>query len=261
MSINCLLLLLRQVKVLELQPMTLLMVLERYIDLVFDPTTGSVVALPVQFGNDVGIKRFISITEDAINQGPLINGIRYYFAVTAYNYNPEFGIVPNNLENPFSIFTLIPQSNNPGVTYGEEMVLRLEITHVGTADGIVTATIVDPTATTGNDYQVFFSSQQQIRNEDGDWVPGGTVLRKYNPNDPDTLTGTTIDIAAVYGPNSASIDLNFHLDVVHHYYGWVDGVTLEFPCRDNHCRCSSVHSRRWRSRNCNSWIMVVLIQL
>ena len=198
-------------------------------DLTFDPTTGSVVLLPVQFGNDVGIKRFISITEDAINQVPLVNGNRYYFAVTAYNYNGEFGIVPNNLENPLRIYTLIPHSNDPGVTLGEGNGSELEITHEGTADGIVTATIVDPTATTGDSYQVFFSSQQQIRNEEGFWVPGGTVLRKYNPNDPDTLTGTTIDIAAVYGPSSASYDLNFYLDVVHHYYGWVDGVTLEFP--------------------------------
>ena len=198
-------------------------------DLVFDPTTGSVVTLPVQFGNDVGVKRFISIKNDAINQSPLINGIRYYFAVTAYNFNPDPTAVPNNLENPVSILTVIPQSNNPGVTLGEGNGSEMEITHVGTADGIVTATIVDPTATTGNNYEVFFSSQQQIRNENGDWVPGGTVMRKYNPNDPDTLTGTTIDIAAVYGPNSASIDLNFHLDVVHHYYGWVDGVTLTFP--------------------------------
>ena len=198
-------------------------------DLVFDPSTGSVVSLPVQFGNDTGIKRYLTITQDAINSRPLINGVRYYFAVTAYNYNPDPLAVPNNLENPLQILTLIPQSNNPGVTYGEGSENELDLTHNGTADGIVTATVVDPTATTGESYEIFFSSQQQIRDEDGNWVPAATVMRDFNPLDPDTLTGTTIDIAAVYGVTSASIDLNFHLDVVHHYYGWVDGVILEFP--------------------------------
>ena len=54
-------------------------------------------------------------------------------------------------------------------------------------------------------------------------------LRKFNPDDPDTLTGTTIDIAAVFAGDGTNIDLLFHLDVVHHYYGWCDGVTLTFP--------------------------------
>jgi len=198
-------------------------------DLVFDPTTGSVVTLPVQFGNDTGIKRFIRITQDAINQRPLINGIRYYFGVTSYNYNPDPLAVPNNLETPIRVLTIIPQSPDPGVSLGDDSGMELDITHNGTADGIVTATVVDPLVTTGASYEVFFSTQQQIRNENGDWVPAATVLPKFRPNDPDTLSGTTIDIAAVYGPNSASIDLNFHLDVVHHYYGWVDGVTLTFP--------------------------------
>lgn len=199
-------------------------------DLVFDPTTGSVVVLPVQFGNDTGLKRFISIRQDAFKQQPLINGIRYYFAVTAYNYNSDPQAVPNNLENPIQIFTIVPHSNDPGVTYGEDNGAELEITHVGTADGLVSATIVDPAATTGNDYEVYFSTQQQIRNENGDWVPGARVLSKYSPNDPDTLLpGTTIDIGALYGADGNSVDLDFYLEVIHHDGGWADGVRLKFP--------------------------------
>jgi hypothetical protein len=198
-------------------------------DLVFDPTTGSVVTLPVQFGNDTGIKRFISIKDDAINQQPLINGIRYYFGVTSYNYNPDPLAVPNNLENPVKILTIIVQSNDPGVTLGEPNGSELEITHEGTADGGPTVTIVDPLVTTGHDYEVFFTDQSQIRNEEGNWVPAATVMRNFDPNDPDTLTGTTIDIAGVYAGDGVNIDLQFYLDVVHHYYGWCDGVTLVFP--------------------------------
>lgn len=199
-------------------------------DLVFDIGTGSVVTLPTQFGNDTGIKRFISITNDAINQRPLINGIRYYFAVTAYNYNDDPTAVPNNLENPINIITVTPQGSNPGVTIGENTNEGLELTHVGTADGIVTAVVVDPYSVTGDNYEISFFTQAQIRDADRNWVQSAQVTRKYNPNSPDTLTGTTIDIAPVYGgiyPNS--VDLNFHLEVVHHYYGWADGVTLTFP--------------------------------
>jgi hypothetical protein len=197
-------------------------------DLVFDPTTGSVVELPVQFGNDVGIKRFISITQDAINQVPLVNGIRYYFAVTAYNYNGEFGVVPNNLENPLRIFTIIPHSADPGVTYGDGTGGEIEVTHSGTADGGPTVTIVDPTATTGNDYEAFFTERPEIRDPDGFWVPASIVIRKGGPNGPDTLTGSSIQASGVYGPQTGIVQLNFLLDLVSVDFDWADGITLKF---------------------------------
>ncbi len=100
-------------------------------DDVFDPGTGSVVSLPVQFGNDTGIKRFISIKNDQVRGGtPLINGIKYYFAVTAYSYNPDPLAVPNNLENPIAIKTVVPHSNNPGVTFGSLSGDTLSVNHV-----------------------------------------------------------------------------------------------------------------------------------
>jgi hypothetical protein len=197
-------------------------------DLVFDPTTGSVVVLPVQFGNDVGIKRFISIKNDAINQRPLINGIRYYFAVTSYTFNPDPLAVPNNLENPLRILTVIPHSNNPGVTYGEGSGSELEIIHDGTADGGPTVMIVDPTATTGNTYEVTFSQRQEIRDPNGDWVPASTIMRKHHPNDPDTLTGSTIDIAAVYG-KSGEIELRCVLNLESVDFNWADGIRMTLP--------------------------------
>jgi hypothetical protein len=200
-------------------------------DFIFDPVTGSVVIVPVQFGNDTGIKRYISIKEDKIKQQPLINGIRYYFAVTAYSYNPDLTAIPNNLENPIAILTLVPQSNDPGVTIGDDSGSEVEVTHTtGTADGGPMVQIVDPTATTGHNYQVTFHSQAQVRNEAGLWVPAGSSTSN-NPNDPDTLTGTTITAAAIYGPSGGEVstELDFTLDVVHHYYGFVDGVILTFP--------------------------------
>jgi hypothetical protein len=106
----------------------------------------------------------------------------------------------------------------------------ITVTHsAGICDGNVYVTVEDPAQLTGHDYKVSFHTQAQIRDPNGNWIPGGAIIRNINPDDPDTLTGTTIDIAAVYGPNINTIDLLFHLEVVHHYYGWADGVTLTFP--------------------------------
>jgi hypothetical protein len=194
-------------------------------DLVFDVRTGSVVLLPVQFGNDSGIKRFISITNDAVRGGvPLVNGIKYYFAVTSYSYNPDQDAVPNNLENPIAIFTITPQTPNPGVTYGDESGGSVTVTHEGTADGGPTVSIVDPAATTGHDYEVFFTQREEIRDANGDWVPSGT------PSGPEDMTGSSISIAGLYGPNPASgVELSFSLDLVSVTNAWCDGVTLTFP--------------------------------
>jgi hypothetical protein len=201
-------------------------------DFVFDPTTGSVIKVPVQFGNDTGTKRYISITLDEVKGGvPLINGIKYYYAVTAYSYNPDPEAVPNNLENPLSIITVVPHVPDPGVTYGDGSGTGIDVVHTdGAADGTITVTVVDPAATTGQDYDITFSTRQEIRDENGDWVAASTVRTHFNPDDPDTLLPeTTIDIAAIYAGDGVNIDLEVHLDLVHHYYGHGDGVTMTFP--------------------------------
>ncbi|MBT8382999.1 MAG: T9SS type A sorting domain-containing protein [Ignavibacteria bacterium] len=203
---------------------------KRIIELDFNPNTAVILPTVKQFGTDSGIKRYLEIISDELSGGsPLINGIRYYFAVTAYSYTADVTKTPTSVENPLQILTVIPNSNNPGVTLGEGVGSSLTIEHEGTADGGPVVTVVDPTATTGQNYEMSFFTQEQIRNEEGNWVPSATVMRDFNPNDPDTLTGTTIDIAAVYAGDGINIDLGFYLDVVHHYYGWVDGVTLNFP--------------------------------
>jgi hypothetical protein len=204
-------------------------------DRTVDPVSGEEEIVVQQFGGDYGIKRSFSINKNYITNTPLSNGSRYYFAVTAYAiYNqspdPDPVQVPNNLENTFNVLTVVPQSPDPGVTYGQEPGSEIEWEHTtGSADGVPFITVVDPSATTGNEYELYFTSRQEIRDENGDWVPSSTVDRGMRPNDPDTLTGTTIDIAGLYGPVGGTIDLAFHLDIVHHDFGWGDGVRLKFP--------------------------------
>lgn len=203
-------------------------------DRTVDPVSGEEEIVVVQFGGDYGVERSITIDKNYLTNLPLNNGSRYYFAVTSYAiYNqsgePDPVQVPNNLENPFIVLTVVPQSTDPGVEYGEGAGSELDVEHTtGLADGAPVVTVVDPSATTGHEYELFFTSRQEIRDENGDWVPAATMMRRFGPNDPDSLNGTTIDIAGVFGP-SGGVDLQFHLDLIHHAGGWGDGIRLKFP--------------------------------
>jgi hypothetical protein len=202
-------------------------------DQFFDPKSGVVAVGVKQFGNDTGIKRFIDITSDQVKGGiPLVDGIKYYFAVTAYSYNPDPSAVPNNLENPIAIFTVVPQAPNPGVIIPNTTGAFNNVIHKGTADGSVSVNIVDPTKITGDIYQVFFNERSEIRNSNGDWVPSATKKFKSirgNTFNPDTLTGSSIDVSATYGPQAGVTSLNYTLNLVSPDADFADGIKLVLP--------------------------------
>ncbi len=131
-------------------------------DQVFDPATGVVATKVRQFGNDLGIKRYLSITTDQLKGGtPLIDGIRYYFALTAYSYNPDPAAVPNNLEDPLSILTVVPHGLDPGYTVGASTGFKPTVIHPapGIADAVITPIVVDPTKLTGAQYTLGWTTQ------------------------------------------------------------------------------------------------------
>jgi len=194
--------------------------------IIMDPETGLPITGVQQHGSDSGIERTYSTNYDRIENSRMLVGKKYYFAVTAYTYNSDPQANPNNSESVIDLIEAVFYDSLPGANYGDTI---LAVHSSGLGDGNVLVTVDDPTQLTGHDYEVSFHTQQQIRNKDGDWVPASIIKKNFNPDDPDTLTGTTIDIAAVYGPQSGTTELQFHLDVVHHYYGWVDGVILTFP--------------------------------
>ena len=204
-------------------------------DRTVDPVSGEEEIVVVQFGGDYGIERSITINKNYINNLPLNNGSRYYFAVTSYAiYNqsgePDPVQVPNNLENPFIVLTVVPQSTDPGVQYGEEPGSEIEVEHTtGLADAGPIVTVVDPSAMTGHEYEVFFTSRQEIRNEDGDWVPSSVVKRSYSPNDPDTLTGSSVSIAGVYSAQLGIVQLDCHYNYESIDGNWADGISMTFP--------------------------------
>jgi hypothetical protein len=130
----------------------------KIVDFFFDASTGVVAKGVRQFGNDTGIKRYISIKNDELKGGtPLINGIRYYYAVTSYSYNEDPLAVPNNLENPLNVLTIVPASYNPGYVPGAEFLDTLDIVRVsGSSDGNVFPLVIDATKLTGLTYTVKF---------------------------------------------------------------------------------------------------------
>ena len=196
----------------------------KFFDDVFDVSTGTVVSLPVQFGNDSGLKRYIQINNDELNGGtPLLNGTKYYFAVTSYSYNSDPEAVPNNLENPLSVLTAVPNSTNPGVilptTSGEVSAASHD---VGLSDAAVNYTVIDPTALTGDSYEIYFDQQGYYRDQTG-WhsVLSKRALKK-------DLTGSSLIVSGVWGED-ASVNLHYTLDLVSPDDDYADGVQITFP--------------------------------
>ena len=202
----------------------------------FDPNTGQIILKPQQLGNNTGVSHYLEITNDKFTSTPLINGIKYYFAVTAYavlqSYNKDVPIdafpTITNVENVINIMTVVPRSQNPEEIYVPTGDFT-DITHSGNAGGGIRPFIINPFALTGHDYEVYFTERQEIRNPNGDWIPASTVIRQFNPNDPDTLIGSSIDFAAVYGPQAGKLELQFSLDLVSVDFDYADGIMLTFP--------------------------------
>jgi hypothetical protein len=132
----------------------------RITDQVFDPASAVVTPRVVQFGTDSGIKRSIDIKADAVKAGlPLVNGVRYYFAVTAYSFSNDPNAVPNNLESTPQTVTVVPHANNPGVRLAALPGDTITVSNTGPGahgDGRVVVQVVDPNRTTGHRYRVSF---------------------------------------------------------------------------------------------------------
>ncbi len=130
-------------------------------DKYFDAASGTVESKVKQFGSDSGIKRSIQITTDFFNSDlPLVNYNKYFFAVTAYSYNPDPAATPATLENQIAILTMIPQGESPGSrlagSAGDTITPVTQTTLPGavSSTGSVLPLILDPARSTGHPYQV-----------------------------------------------------------------------------------------------------------
>ncbi|MDM7926962.1 MAG: T9SS type A sorting domain-containing protein [bacterium] len=113
--------------------------------------------LPVQFGKDTGLRHHFFVEEDYLTGGPLVNGRTYWFAVTAYAYDPAG--VPKTLESAPAGLRAVPQKPVMDTEYRVSMRDTIPAPLVsGVSDGSVIVTVMDPAAVTGHDYEVTFSA-------------------------------------------------------------------------------------------------------
>lgn len=197
----------------------------------FLPQYGQNVIVPIQRGADVGVQRHFKIEKDYITGGPLYEGTTYYFAVTAYNYNPEPEIIEDKaLESALIALSATPQEPLPGDEVWDETDEVIPVEHIGTADAKVDITVTDPYEFTGHKYEVFFDQQHYYLDKDGNWKTTnyadsvGKALGKVAD-----LTGTTISGIAYTSPTAGTRDLKFVLNLVSPDYDYSDGVKLTFP--------------------------------
>jgi len=123
----------------------------------FDISSGQVLNLPVQFGNNTGLSRVFTITADALRSLNLVNGQTYYFGVSAYSSNTNPAATTKTLESVLTVVTVVPETTKPGVTLQSAPGDGIATEHTGPSDGAVQVTILDATAVTGADYTVTFT--------------------------------------------------------------------------------------------------------
>ncbi|MFH1851361.1 MAG: T9SS type A sorting domain-containing protein [Candidatus Neomarinimicrobiota bacterium] len=204
--------------------------LDEIYDDVFDANFGETINRRVQFGSDSGILRYLSIDQDALNNNaPLKMNRAYYFAVTAYGYNPHG--IPKTLESPMQIIAARPQQSATWVANDETVAhgAGIETDHsAGGSDGSIDVTVIDPTELTGDDYAVFFYNQHYYRDLAGMW---------HYTNYPDSVgrmsaktldcTGSTVTGSAIQ-TEDGTVDIFITL-TMHCGSNWVDGFKVDFP--------------------------------
>ncbi|MBI1803722.1 MAG: T9SS type A sorting domain-containing protein [Ignavibacteriae bacterium] len=139
---------------------------------------------------DVTTPRSLAITKDKLRSRPLVNGQKYYYAITAVVYNPDPALVKKRLESPLLIKIAIPHSPNPGTVYPyvENTALSGIENFSGVDDAIIRFTYFDPSRPDGHTYKIPFTKIG--RDFKWDFIDFGTdispvqdtLLRKMNLN-------------------------------------------------------------------------------
>ena len=125
-------------------------------DETLDTDTGLLLTKPVQYGSDAGLVHYIEIDQDAIRNTKLINNRKYYFAVTAYAYDPT--TAPVTIESPFKPIKAVPGAPGVGSVLASDFNdVLTTVNSSGIADATFLPTVVDPYLLTNHDYEITFS--------------------------------------------------------------------------------------------------------
>lgn len=122
----------------------------------FDLVSGQFISVPIQFGTNSGIKRTFLFKRDYIlDVDKIYNGQEYYLVVTAYSHAKLPGFT-SALESSPNVITVRPKVPF-GVKTNAKYLDTIAVTRVsGSSDGSAIAQVINPTAITGDTYQIRF---------------------------------------------------------------------------------------------------------
>src|SRR5262249_33266652 len=186
----------------------------------------------VAVGSDAGVQFCHTQTEDAINGGPLHDGTQYYFAVTAYSYNPN-GVptlkVLENAQDPVPVIPQRPPSGTDRSTAQADCPVQGQVAAgpPKTTD-VVTVEGANPDSVTGHQYKVFY--QTPIAPETTAWglldvTNGDTLLQRRTnlggDNNYPIVDGLRVRVIApaVATPGLAAVDW------ICHPQDWLEGYS------------------------------------
>ena len=132
------------------------------IDTMYDASSNLIVPKKTAFGTNSGLQHFYSTAGDSLTGGHMINGTKYYYAVTSYAYDAAASGGTKIIESAPSILAAVPQTPLPGhvlqAQYGQ--LLSNDASRVrsaGMKNSSVFVTVIDPTRITGHVYSFVFS--------------------------------------------------------------------------------------------------------
>jgi len=126
-------------------------------DVRFDPVIAENVRYAAKPGTDKGLEHTISLRQDYVTSGQLINYKQYYYRVEAYSADTTQASGEHTLTSA-TIVTAMPQPPVVGTNYNTETGIQLTVNHtLGTSPGSAEAYIIDPTKVTGHDYKIVFT--------------------------------------------------------------------------------------------------------
>lgn len=123
----------------------------------FDPASGQILRLPVQYGSNSGITRQFHFRRDYVRDiDKIYNGQEYFLAVTAYSVSTVDGYTPTALESEPQLIIVTPKR-----PFGMQLQTALGdtvqgVVHSGPSDGAAYPVVVQPDKLTGHDYKVVF---------------------------------------------------------------------------------------------------------
>ncbi|MBI3111762.1 MAG: T9SS type A sorting domain-containing protein [Ignavibacteriales bacterium] len=140
------------------------------LDEAFDPVAGQILATPIQFGTNSGVKRFFVLDKDYVRDiNKVYNGQEYYLAVTAYSRATEPGFVAA-LESAPIVLTVRPKKPF-GLVMASSVGDSIDVSKAGASDGKAVAMVLSPASVTGDSYQVRFA-------DDATWSVFNTTKNK-----------------------------------------------------------------------------------